>query len=161
VKVCFKQTPIGLIGISEVSWHITNLYFENEFPTVHSETLETDLINEAFNQLFAYFSCKLKVFSLPLLPHGSEFMKSVWDSISNIPYGKIATYKEIAIKIGNPNASRAVGLAGKKTPIPIFIPCHRVIGSNGTLTGYRGGLNVKSKLLALESEEPKSECRFS
>ena len=137
------------MALSANSMAITNLYFKNE-KYLHAKREETEIINEAFDQLFAYFSGSLKVFSVPFLLNGSEFMKLVWNALCEIPYGETASYKEIAVKIGNPNASRAVGLACNRNPIPIFVPCHRVIGSNGDITGYRGGIDTKIKLLNLE-----------
>lgn len=108
------------------------------------------IILECMKQLDLYFSGKLKNFNLPLNPVGTEFQKKVWDELLNIPYGETRTYKEIAIAIGNTNASRAVGNANNKNPIGIIIPCHRVIGSNNKLVGYAGGLDKKEKLLNLE-----------
>lgn len=151
MKLYFYQTEIGRIGIAEDFGSITNLYFEEDSVPTNMEICETEAIQEAFQQLHAYFAGELKVFSLSLDPHGTVFMKKVWNLLCQIPYGKTATYKEIAVNAGNPGAVRAVGLANNKNPIPIIIPCHRVIGSNGKLTGYRGGLDIKRKLLELEA----------
>jgi methylated-DNA-[protein]-cysteine S-methyltransferase len=104
-------------------------------------------------QLNAYFAGNLKDFTVPLAPEGTEFQQKVWKSLCNIPYGETISYGELARRIGNPNASRAVGLANGSNPIPIIIPCHRVIGSDGKLTGYGGGLPIKEKLLALEQQQ--------
>jgi methylated-DNA-[protein]-cysteine S-methyltransferase len=90
---------------------------------------------------------------LPLAPQGTDFQLSVWNQLCRIPYGETISYGELARRIGNPKASRAVGLANGSNPIPIIIPCHRVIGSNGKLTGYGGGLLIKEKLLALEKRQ--------
>lgn len=117
---------------------------------------ETSILREAAHQLHGYLSGVHKEFSLPLAPVGTVFMKQVWAILSEIPYSKTVTYKDIAIKIGNPHAARAVGLANNRNPIPIFIPCHRVIGSDGTLTGYRGGLELKQRLLSLEKNSSPS-----
>jgi methylated-DNA-[protein]-cysteine S-methyltransferase len=108
---------------------------------------------ETVCQLLAYFSGELEEFDLPLAPQGTEFQRKVWDNLCDIPYGETISYGELAKRIGNPNASRAVGLANGSNPIPIIIPCHRVIGSNGKLTGYGGGLPIKEKLLALERKQ--------
>jgi methylated-DNA-[protein]-cysteine S-methyltransferase len=110
---------------------------------------------ETVRQLNAYFSGKLEDFDLPLAPQGTTFQQAVWKSLCDIPYGETISYGELAKRIGNPNASRAVGLANGSNPIPIIIPCHRVIGSNGKLTGYGGGLPIKEKLLALEQRQLK------
>jgi methylated-DNA-[protein]-cysteine S-methyltransferase len=104
-------------------------------------------------QLRSYFAGKLENFDLALAPAGTPFQLEVWRRLCEIPYGETISYGELARRIGNPNASRAVGLANGSNPIPIVIPCHRVIGSNGQLTGYGGGLPLKEKLLALERRQ--------
>jgi methylated-DNA-[protein]-cysteine S-methyltransferase len=108
---------------------------------------------EPIRQLRAYFAGELEAFDLPLSPKGTPFQQQVWKELLKIPYGETISYGEVAKRIGNPNASRAVGLANGSNPIPIIIPCHRVIGSNGKLTGYGGGLPIKEKLLALERRQ--------
>ena len=111
------------------------------------------LLKQPIRQLRAYFAGELENFDLPLAPEGTTFQLEVWGRLSQIPYGQTISYGELARRIGNPNASRAVGLANGANPIPIVIPCHRVIGSNGKLTGYGGGLPIKEKLLALERRQ--------
>jgi methylated-DNA-[protein]-cysteine S-methyltransferase len=106
----------------------------------------TTLIDE----LRAYFAGELECFGQSLAPEGTAFQLKVWNELCDIPYGETISYRELASRIGNPLASRAVGLANGSNPIPIIIPCHRVIGSNGQLTGYGGGLTIKQKLLSLE-----------
>ena len=101
-------------------------------------------------QLREYFAGTRRTFDLPLAPRGTAFQQRVWAALRAIPYGETCTYGELAAAIGSPSASRAVGMANHHNPIPIVIPCHRVIGANGTLTGYAGGLEIKRKLLALE-----------
>jgi methylated-DNA-[protein]-cysteine S-methyltransferase len=108
---------------------------------------------ETIRQLQAYFRGELKDFNLPLALEGTPFQRGVWKNLLAIPYGKTISYGQLADRIGQPKAVRAVGLANGQNPIPIIIPCHRVIGSNGKLTGYGGGLPVKEKLLALESRQ--------
>ncbi len=110
-------------------------------------------LKDTIRQLRAYFAGKLENFDLPLAPQGTPFQLDVWRRLCEIPYGATIFYGELARRIGNPNASRAVGLANGSNPIPIVIPCHRVIGSNGKLTGYGGGLPIKEKLLALERRQ--------
>jgi methylated-DNA-[protein]-cysteine S-methyltransferase len=111
------------------------------------------LLVEAVAQLRAYFARDLKEFDLPLAPVGSAFQQAVWEQLRLIEYGETASYGEIAHRLGRTNAaSRAVGLANGSNPIPIVIPCHRVIGANGTLTGYAGGLERKQALLELEQD---------
>lgn len=108
-------------------------------------------IKEAAQQLDAYWSGDLFDFDLPLAPGGTPFQNKVWAALRTIPYGKTASYGDIARKIGSPTASRAVGAANGRNPIAIVVPCHRVIGANGTLTGYAGGLDMKCALLAHET----------
>ncbi|HEY9374533.1 methylated-DNA--[protein]-cysteine S-methyltransferase, partial [Streptomyces sp.] len=106
---------------------------------------------ETMRQLDAYFAGELKEFDLPLHLVGTEFQLRVWESLRAIPYGETRTYGELAEALGNPGASRAVGLANGKNPVSIVVPCHRVIGASGSLTGYGGGLDRKKRLLAFES----------
>ena len=108
---------------------------------------------EVLRQLQAYFGGELREFALQLAPEGTEFQLRVWDSLRAIPYGETISYGQLAQKLGNPQAVRAVGLANACNPIPIIVPCHRVIGSNGSLTGFGGGLANKRKLLDLESRQ--------
>jgi methylated-DNA-[protein]-cysteine S-methyltransferase len=108
---------------------------------------------EVIRQMQSYFEAKLTDFDVPLVLEGTEFQLQVWRNLRKIPYGETISYGQLAKRIGNPDAARAVGLANGSNPIPIIIPCHRVIGSNGSLTGFGGGLPVKKKLLALESKQ--------
>jgi len=108
------------------------------------------VVREAVRQLRAYFAGKLTRFDLPLTPAGTPFQLDVWRELQRIPYGTVISYGELASRIGKPHASRAVGAANGANPIPIVVPCHRVIGSNGKLTGYGGGLAIKEALLELE-----------
>ncbi len=110
--------------------------------------------HEFERQLIEYLEGRRRVFELPLRPEGSDFQKEVWEAVSHIPYGQTASYGEIAHLIGKPKSSRAVGAANGANPIPIVIPCHRVIGRDGSLTGYGGGLALKSRFLALEGILP-------
>ena len=146
----FYESDIGTIGITERDGRITNVYITNDELPQDMQLNETPLLKEAVKQLKGYLAGELKEFSLPLEPSGTDFMKQVWSALCEIPYGETASYKDIAEKVGKPKAARAVGLANNRNPIPIFIPCHRVIGANGSLTGYRGGLEMKKKLLDLE-----------
>ena len=108
------------------------------------------VIGLAVSQLDEYFAGKRRVFDLPLRPHGTAFQRLVWDALLSIPYGETMSYGQIARLVGNPKACRAVGMANNRNPISIIIPCHRVIGSNGALVGYGGGLELKTRLLELE-----------
>jgi methylated-DNA-[protein]-cysteine S-methyltransferase len=122
-------------------------------PPIGDREDDAPLLRSAVDQLSAYFARDLKEFDLPLAPHGTAFQLRVWDQLVTIGYGETASYGEIARRLGMTNAaSRAVGLANGRNPIPIVIPCHRVIGANGTLTGYGGGLPRKQLLLELEQD---------
>jgi methylated-DNA-[protein]-cysteine S-methyltransferase len=145
------ETEIGVITISEHDGKIVNLYFPSSCPHGINDVIkESKVHKEAHAQLEAYFKGKLREFSLPIAPEGTEFQKSVWKALCDIPYGTTASYKEIAAVVNNPNAYRAVGNANNKNPIPIIIPCHRVIASDGKLAGYGGGISIKEKLLKFE-----------
>lgn len=111
------------------------------------------LLLEAAGQLRAYFAGDLREFDLPLAPRGTEFQRQVWAAVSAIPHGATATYSEIAAAVGRPSARRAVGAANGRNPLPVIVPCHRVIGAAGALTGYGGGLDRKRSLLDLERTE--------
>jgi methylated-DNA-[protein]-cysteine S-methyltransferase len=152
MKLYFQQTPLGKLGVAEQGGNITDVYFAGDTIPQDAELAETPLIKEAFSQLAAYFAGERREFSLPLAPHGTVFMQTVWQALYAVPYGTTTSYKDIAHAINNPKAMRAVGLANSKNPIPIFIPCHRIIGSNGKLVGYSGGLGIKIFLLALEKQ---------
>lgn len=146
------DTEIGTITLSESNGSILELSFKKIEISDNYVIQETTLLHNASIQLNEYFSGQRKKFSLPLNPIGTPFQKKVWQALLSIPYGETRSYKDIAILIDNPKASRAVGMANNKNPISIFIPCHRVIGSNGKLVGYGGGLNIKRSLLDLESD---------
>ncbi len=113
----------------------------------------TELIRRAEGQLEEYMAGMRTVFDLPLKPEGTVFQKKVWNALLLIPYGETKSYKDIAVMIDNPKGCRAVGMANNRNPIPVIIPCHRVIGANGSLIGYGGGLDIKVKLLDLERPE--------
>ncbi len=147
--LCFRETAIGRIGIEETEGTITRLWLPGRSQTA-SEGVETPLLREAFAQLEAYLDGKSRVFDLPLNPQGTPFMRQVWKALCAVPYGSTASYKAIAEAVGNPRACRAVGMANNRNPIAIIIPCHRIIGSGGSLVGYAGGLDMKRQLLELE-----------
>jgi methylated-DNA-[protein]-cysteine S-methyltransferase len=117
------------------------------------------ILAEAERQLFEYFAGERTQFELPLEPRGTEFQKKVWRSLRKIPFGTTKSYMDIARAIGSPRACRAVGAANGKNPLPIVVPCHRVVGANGALTGFGGGLEIKAKLLALEARAGDSTVK--
>jgi len=149
-NIFFYQTDIGKIGIVDNGTAIINVYFSKEEIPQNVIEQETELLKEAGRQLIEYLEGKRAEFSLTLLPTGTPFQQSVWKALCAIPYGETRSYKEIAQSVNSPKAFRAVGMANNKNPIPIFIPCHRVIGANGKLVGYAGGLDMKEQLLNLE-----------
>lgn len=141
--------PLGVLHISESGGAIDGLYFQGQtLPEGIFE--ETSAIRLAFEELFEYFRCERKAFGVKLAPKGTNFQMAVWKALTDIPYGETRSYKEIACAVGNPKACRAVGMANHRNPISIFIPCHRVIGADGGLTGYGGGMNIKQILLDIE-----------
>ncbi|WP_291326522.1 methylated-DNA--[protein]-cysteine S-methyltransferase [Desulfovibrio sp. UCD-KL4C] len=145
---------ITLVGNKE---GLTNLHMETgkgkrKF-IINDEWLRDDIFfKDIKTQVIEYFNRKRKEFDILLNPQGTEFQKRVWQALYAIPYGEVRTYKDIATAIGNPKACRAVGMANSVNPIPIIVPCHRVIGSSGKLTGFASGLNAKKNLLNLEKE---------
>ena len=152
---CFYQSPFGLIRICETGGFLTRANFleqSSESKHSHSESIQNSnsLLKDACRQLGEYFEGKRQKFDLPLKPHGTEFQRSAWKSLLSIPYGETRSYLQQAEYIQNPKAIRAIGQANSRNPITIIIPCHRVIGKNGSLTGYAGGLERKKQLLALE-----------
>lgn len=147
------NSPVGKIEIIEENEKLIELNIYNEEKNEQKNKIiekDTRLLLEVEKQLKEYFKGKRTKFEIPLNPKGTEFMKKVWKELLKIPYGEVRTYKEIAEKVGNSKASRAVGMANNKNPIPIIIPCHRVIGSNNKLVGYALGLDMKKYLLDLE-----------
>lgn len=142
-------SPAGFLTVTEDNGAITSLRFggEREIPP------PTPLLQETQRQLNAYFAGTLTSFDLPLAPKGTPFQQAVWQALRTIPYAETRTYGEIAAAVGNPKACRAVGMANHANPIAIVIPCHRVVGKNGTLTGYAGGLERKQVLLELEQKK--------
>ena len=145
---CFRN--IG-ISIAEENNVITEILFGRKKPAGFTKA-ETPLIKKAAGQLEEYFFGKRKKFTLPLVLRGTEFQMAVWKALQTIPYGETRSYKDIAVQIGRPKAVRAVGMANHRNHIPIIVPCHRVIGHNGDLVGYGGGLSLKKFLLDLEQK---------
>ena len=151
------NTVIGKVRIIEEDGYIIELQINKDFDK-NEDILEkdTNILKNTEIQLSEYFSGKRNTFDLKLNSKGTDFMKKVWRELLNIPYGETRTYKEIAEKIGNPKGARAVGMANNKNPIPIIIPCHRVIGKNKKLVGYALGLDMKEFLLNLERKNKKT-----
>ncbi len=150
-------SPIGQLLIVGDGENIQKILFPNDRrPTEpESDWQQNDAVFAEFTeQLDAYFGGKLQRFDVPLAPDGTQFQRAVWDALLDVEYGETRSYRDIASAIGKPSASRAVGAANGANPIPIVIPCHRIIGANGTLTGFAGGLHTKHWLLSHEAGEP-------
>ena len=148
---CYYESPIGRIFIATTDDGISTLNFTDE--TVVEQTQVTTLhpfLQLVIVELNKYFSGNLKSFSVPLDPHGTDFQKKVWQAILEIPYGNTISYSQLSATMGQPDAIRAIANANARNPVLILMPCHRVIGSSGELTGYAGGLDRKKLLLELE-----------
>lgn len=143
------DSPIGVLQIAGSQKGISIIGFSTPNETI-TESIPEHL-KHCVTQLNAYFAGELKAFDLPLAPEGTPFQQTVWKALLEIPYGETASYLDIAKKLGDHKLTRAVGNANGKNPIAIVIPCHRIIGSNGKLTGYAGGMERKKKLLDLEN----------
>ena len=141
------DAPFGEVWLSAADGCLTGLTFAGEAPFERPGSAEQRVLDEAERQLRAYFAGRLRAFDLPLRLGGTPFQQSVWRALGQIPYGKTATYAYIARAVGRPRAFRAVGMANHSNPISIVIPCHRVVGASGALTGYAGGLDAKRWLL--------------
>lgn len=154
ITCCNIDTPLGRMLATADSERITGLYFHDQqyFPAGVFDAMEpTGVLVDLREQLQQYFDGALRQFDLPLAPQGTPFQQSVWQQLLEIPYGETRSYGDLARALENLRAIRAVGTANGRNPISIVIPCHRVIGSDGTLTGYAGGIERKQKLLALET----------
>jgi len=145
------STPFGELALGEENGAIVRLYLPNT-PTPRLMPHETPLLIEGRRQVLEYLTGERREFDLPLAPQGTTFQKRVWAALGEIPYGQTRTYREIALVVCCPGGFRAVGMACNRNPIPIIIPCHRVVGANGALTGYAGGVELKQALLALEQK---------
>lgn len=146
-------SPVADLYLVEEQGQLVEIAFHHLEKKEEMEEKNTELLQEVKRQLEEYFSGRLQNFDLPLKPKGTDFQKQVWKALLTIPYGETKSYEDIAKQIGKEKAVRAVGGANHVNPISIVIPCHRVIGKNGNLTGYGGGLEVKEKLLELERKK--------
>ena len=149
------ESPLGMLALAAQDGALVRLYLPNA-PTPRLMPHKTPLMEQAERQLTEYFRGERKRFDLPLMPEGTPFQKRVWQALEEIPYGQTCSYGDIARKIDCPNGFRAVGMANNRNPLPILIPCHRVIGSKGQLVGYTGGGEMKTYLLELEKKFDKS-----
>lgn len=160
MKIATHVSPLGALSIISDGEALTALEFENpKYPVRFDAHAGTDrVIDETRRQLDAYFAGTRRTFDLPTAPRGTPFQQKVWTALARIPFGATRTYRAIAEEIGLPKAMRAVGAANGRNPVAIVIPCHRVIGADGTLTGYAGGLERKHFLLELESGQTAIRC---
>lgn len=157
------SSPVGKLTLVANDRGLTAVLWENDKANrVPLQEMWEDnnhpVLIETAQQLSEYFSGKRKSFSLPLDFRGTDFQKKVWEALLTIPFGETRSYAQIAQQVGSPKAVRAVGAANGKNPISIIAPCHRVIGSNGDLTGFAGGLAAKTLLLSLEGHQEKQLC---
>lgn len=152
MKTIYKKYDKGMFLISADEIGITKLEFIHETMKESNAEEYTPILLKAAIQLGEYFAGERRIFDLPLHAEGTEFQRKVWEALREIPYGETRSYKQIANAVGNPKGSRAIGMANNRNPIMIVTPCHRVIGANGKLVGYAGGLDMKSYLLDLEKE---------
>jgi len=146
------ETKIGILGIAEENQLLTHLFFRQEKPPEGAIEKWTPFLREVAKEIKEYLNGKRKKFDVPLKLCGTGFQMSVWNALLTIPYGETRSYRDIAEQIGNAKACRAVGMANHRNPIAIIVPCHRVIGTNGSLTGFGGGLALKQQLLDLEHQ---------
>jgi methylated-DNA-[protein]-cysteine S-methyltransferase len=149
MRYTISQTPIGNLVLAGDDTGLRHILFAgDQIPA--GWTRDPALLPAARQQMAEYFAGTRRVFDLPLAPAGTPFQQRVWQALIEIPYGRTASYGALAQRIGSPGAARAVGLAINRNPLHIIIPCDRVIGADGSLTGYGGGLPIKQRLLALE-----------
>ena len=143
------ETPMGTMAVGEEEGALVRLWLPNQ-PMPRLMPHKTPLLERAEGQILEYFNGQRQVFDLPLSPVGTDFQCKVWKALLEIPYGQTESYGALAQRIGCPGGARAVGLANRNNPLPILIPCHRVVGAKRTLTGYAGGLELKQALLEHE-----------
>jgi methylated-DNA-[protein]-cysteine S-methyltransferase len=149
-NVLSHDSPIGPLIVVSDGVGLVGLHFAGWAPPSTSKQRSDDVLLETARQLDAYFAGQLKSFDLPLRPKGTPFQLRVWSALRDIPFGETRSYGQLAVAIGDPSATRAVGAANGRNPIAIVVPCHRVIGADGSLTGFGGGLERKRFLLRLE-----------
>lgn len=146
----YYNSPVGVLCVEDNGSAVTAIRLCRNGEAYGDSDNQSELAQDVIKQLEEYFDGERRIFEIPIAPKGTEFQQKVWRALTDIPYGETRTYGEIAQQTGNPRACRAVGNANNKNPIMIVIPCHRVIGSNGDLTGYACGLDIKKYLIDLE-----------
>jgi len=159
-RFALMDSPIGPLTLASTERGLAGVHFGKAVP--RDGIIDESVHRSAIQQLQEYFDGKRTAFDLPLDLRGTQFQKEVWNKLQSIPYGETCSYGEIARSIGKPGAARAVGMANHDNPVAVVVPCHRVVGSDGSLTGYAGGLEVKKRLLAIESQnQQKSSLLFT
>lgn len=150
MNVLTIDSPLGALQLMSDGEHLTAINFPNQHRDNTDSTGPDQVLRSARSQLEEYFAGQRQHFDLPLAASGTPFQESVWQALAAIPWGEVRSYRDIAAAIGKPKAVRAVGAANGRNPLPIVVPCHRVIGADGSLTGFGGGLPLKVQLLTLE-----------
>ncbi|MCC6171616.1 MAG: methylated-DNA--[protein]-cysteine S-methyltransferase [Gammaproteobacteria bacterium] len=160
----FIDSPVGPLFLAASDDGLRAIEFcDNRHPVKRGDDWregDNAVLRKAAGQLFEYFSGRRRAFDLPLSPAGTEFQRTVWTMLTKIPYGETISYAQLAARVGKPMAIRAVGAANGRNPLPIVLPCHRVIGADGSLTGFGGGLPIKRFLLELEGALPPESDLF-
>lgn len=146
------ESPLGTLTLCGTDSALTRVVFGKIWTDIDRPL---PVLTQAARELEEYFAGTRRTFTVPLAPEGTAFQKAVWSALQEVPYGTTASYRDIAVRIGKPGGAVAVGQANSRNPIPIIIPCHRVIGADGSLTGYTGGLHIKKALLELEGIQVK------
>ena len=162
----FVPSPVGKLKIVATDRALVAVLWENDNPkrvrlSNLSENGDNPILMRTENELHQYFAGKRDGFSVPLDLRGTPFQKQVWEALLGIPYGETRSYGQLAAQLGNPRATRAIGAANGRNPISIIVPCHRVIGASGKLTGFAGGLDAKAHLLSLEEREEQHRIEFT
>lgn len=157
------DSPVGPLLLAADAVGLRHIEFrDNRHPANHADWHggDNEILHAAALQLGEYFAGQRRSFDLPLSPQGTEFQLRVWRELAHIPYGETISYAQLAKRLGNPNGTRAVGAANGRNPLPIVLPCHRVIGSDGSMIGFGGGLPIKDALLRLERAMPEQDDLF-
>jgi methylated-DNA-[protein]-cysteine S-methyltransferase len=153
-SIVTMDSPVGPLSITVSDGELRSLHLDGALAPVGGGRADNDVAHAVVEQLEAYFDGARRAFDVPLGPSGTAFQRAVWEQLTRIPYGTVASYGTVAERVGKPSAARAVGAANRSNPIAIIVPCHRVIGANGALTGYAGGMWRKEWLLKHEGYSP-------
>jgi methylated-DNA-[protein]-cysteine S-methyltransferase len=155
-ETCFLNSPVGWLEISANGDGLRSIRFIAT-PPIQTSPVGNPHLKRAYKQLNEYFRGERMRFDIPLCPDGTDFQRNVWNHLSDIPFGTTVSYGDLAKSVGSPRGARAIGMANNRNPLPIVVPCHRVLGGDGKLVGYASGVEIKRKLLSLEGHPPKSD----